>query len=72
MKSMTSRSRLVTEPRGPAQLAYVAQFYIYYIYYLYIIKGFFVLPYMGRVITLQIVGSYKPNDLDVEPGVKPV
>ena len=37
--------------------------YILYIYYLYSIKGVFVLPYMGRVITLQIVGSYKPDDL---------
>ena len=32
------------------------------IYLLYIIR-FFGLPYMGRVITLQIVGSYKPDDL---------
>ena len=36
-------------------------FYIYYIYYLYIYKGFFVLPYMGRVIPLETVGSYKPD-----------
>ena len=36
-------------------------FYIYYIYYLYIYKGFFVLHYMGRVIPLETVGSYKPD-----------
>ena len=33
-----------------------------YIYLSYIIR-FFSLPYMGRVITLQIVRSYKPDDL---------
>ena len=38
---------------------------LYYIYHLFIlyIKEVFVLPYMGKVITLQIVGSYKPDDL---------
>ena len=51
----------VAEPRGPAQRAYVARLYILYSYYLYSIKVFFVLPYMGRVIPLETVGSYKPN-----------
>ena len=51
----------VAEPRGPAQRAYVAHFlYLYYIYLSYIIR-FFSLPYMGRVIPLEIVGSYKPD-----------
>ena len=49
----------VAEPRGHALRTYVARFYIYYIYYLYIIKEFFVLPYMGRVIHSETVGCYK-------------
>ena len=37
--------------------------FIRIIFNTYIYKGFFVLPYMGRVIPLYIVGSYKPDDL---------
>ena len=54
-------------PRGRATRTHAARlrgavfFYIYYIYYLYIIKRLFVLPYMGRVIPLETVGSYKPD-----------
>ena len=39
-----------------------AVLHIVYIFITYI-KGVFVLPYMGRVIPLLIVGSYKPDDL---------
>ena len=51
----------VAEPHGPAQRAYVVHLYILFIYYLYSIKVFFVLPYIGRVIPLETVGSYKPD-----------
>ena len=51
----------VAAPRGPAQRAYVARIYILYIILIYIYKEFFVLPYMGSVIPLETVGSYKPD-----------
>ena len=52
-------------PRGSAtqtpRNAYVARHIYTYIYLLYIYKMFFVLPYMGRVIPLEIVGYYIPD-----------
>ena len=52
-------------PRGSATRTRAAHTWrdIHIIIYLLYIIRFFVLPYMGRVITLQIVGSYKPDDL---------
>ena len=56
----------VAAPRGPAQRLRGA-IYIY-IYLSYIIR-FFVLPYMGRVIPIRTVGSYKPDGFIIIFGV---
>ena len=52
-------------PRGSATRTRAAPTWrdTYIFIYLSYIKVFFVLPYMGRVIPLYIVGSYKPDDL---------
>ena len=50
----------VAAPRGP-RTAYVARIYYIILLLLYIIKGFFNLAKMGRVLTLLNVGYYIPD-----------
>ena len=56
----------VAAPRGPAQHLHGVKYI--YIYISYIIR-FFVLPYMGRVIPIRTVGSYKPDGFIIIFGV---
>ena len=55
-------------PRGSATRTRAARprgaIYII-LYYIYIYKWVFVLPYMGRVIPVVTVGSYKPDGFEI-------